>query len=542
MKKYKYIILYALILSIGLVGFGSCTGDLDRLPDDEFNKSSEQIYGAEIDAYYMGLAKIYAGYAISGNEGGDGESDVAGVDGGSQASFLRGLWNLQQLPTDEAHCNWNDIGIPDFNNLTWTSGNVFIKGLYYRLYYQVNLANQYLRETTEDLLSSRGASDAVKKEVQVLRADARFMRALAYYYLLDMFRNVPFVDENSPVGAFNPEQIKGNDLFSYIEGELKAIEGDLLDSFVGYNNKHYGRVTKAAAWSLLSRLYLNAEVYTGSPKYKESAEYAEKVMAVGYELESEYKNMFNVDNDKSKEMIFPIRYMGAETQTWGGMTFIICSTVPSKLQEEVNAVGAWQGNKARSSLVKTFERESGHSADSRKAMLKTDMTKSQEILDVTAFEDNGTPVVKFYNRHKDGSLPAGGTNIVFVDFPLFRLAEVYLNYAEAVVRDGSAGNKDKALDLVNKIRQRAYNDKAIAPITASQLTLDFILDEKGREFFFEAQRRTDLIRHGKLTTSSYIWEWKGGIKNGKSVDDKYNIFPIPVEDLSNPNLTQNTGY
>lgn len=531
-----------LILSLGLVGLGSCTDDLDRLPDDEFNKSSDQVYGAEIGAYQLGLAKIYAGLAISGNEGGDGDSDVAGVDGGSQASFLRGLWNLQQLPTDEAHCNWNDVGIPDFNNITWNAGNVFIKGLYYRLYYQIDLANQFLRETTDEALSSRGMTESVKNEVNVLRADARFMRALAYYYLLDMFRNVPFVDENSPVGSFNPEQIKGPELFTYIETELKAIEGDLLEPFVGYHNKHYGRVTKAAAWALLSRLYLNAEVYAGTAKYKESASYAEKVIAVGYELESEYKNMFNVDNDHSKEMIFPVRYMGAATQTWGGMTFIICSTVPSAMQSEVNSVGAWQGNRARVSLVKTFEKQANNSLDSRKAMLKSDLTASPEINDITAYADNGTPVVKFYNRKKDGSLPPTGTNLVYVDFPLFRLAEVYLNYAEAVVRDASSGSSAKALELVNAIRERAYTDKSKAPITASQLTLDFILEEKGREFFFEAQRRTDLVRHGKFTTDKYIWEWKGGVKAGKAVADHFNIYPIPSDDLSNPNLTQNPNY
>lgn len=542
MKNYKYI-LYAIIMSLGAFLFTSCLDDLDRSPNDEFSKSSDQVYGAEIGAYQMGLAKIYAGLAISGNASGDGDSDVAGVDGGSQASFLRGLWNLQELPTDEAHCVWSDVGIPDFNDITWGPDNVFIKGMYYRLFYQVNLVNQFLRETTESQLSSRGMAANVQAEVNVLRADARFMRALAYYYLLDMFRNVPFVNEESPVGSYHAEQIGGTELFSYIEAELKSIENELLDSFVGYNGNNYGRVTKAAAWALLSRLYLNAEVYTGTAKYKESAEYAEKVMGVGYELEAEYKNMFNVDNDRSKEMILPIRYMGPNTQTWGGMTFLICSTVPSAMQEEVNAVGAWQGNRARHALVKTFEKEPNYSLDSRKTMLKTEMTASPEINSISSYVDNGTPVVKFYNRKKDGSLPPGGTNIVYVDFPLFRLAEIYLNYAESVLRDPSSGSKDKALELVNKLRSRAYTDQSKAPVSAGQLTLDFILDEKGREFFFEAQRRTDLIRHGKFTGGSYIWDWKGGIKVGKSVSDHYAIFPIPTDDLSsNENLKQNPGY
>ncbi|HML86782.1 MAG TPA: RagB/SusD family nutrient uptake outer membrane protein, partial [Bacteroidales bacterium] len=246
-------------------------------------------------------------------KGGDDESDVAGVDGGSQASFLRGLWNLQELPTDEAHCCWGDIGINDFNTLAWNSTNVFVKGLYYRLYYQINLANEYLRETTDDKLASRGADESVKSDVRVFREDARFMRALAYYYLLDMFRNVPFVTEESTVGKNSAPQIMAKDLFAYVEKELTECQDGLLDPFVGYDSKNYGRVTKAAAWALLSRLYLNAETYIGEKKYTESLTYSNKVLGVGYELESKYEDIFKADNGKSKEMIFPIRYEGVET-------------------------------------------------------------------------------------------------------------------------------------------------------------------------------------------------------------------------------------
>lgn len=543
MKNYKYTIYAIVLLLSSSLLFSSCLDDLNRFPDNEFDKGSELVFGSEIDAYQMSLAKIYAGLAIAGNKGGDGEADVQGVDGGSQASFLRGLWNLQELPTDEAHTNWDDTGLPDFNYMTWNAGNPFIKGQYYRLHYQVSLANEFLRETTDSKLSSRGMAQEVMNEVHILRADARFMRALAYYYLLDLFRNVPFTTEESSVGLVSPSQIQGAKLFEYIESELKAIDADLLAPFIGYHSEYYGRVNKAAAWSLLSRLYLNAEVYAGVKKYKEAAEYAEKVMGVGYELEPIYDNMFNIDNDKSKEMIFPIRYMGPSTQTWGGMTFIICSTVPSTLQDDVNSVGAWQGNRSRSSLVKLFDKQPNYNDDGRKAMLRADMTASAEINDVFAYKDNGTPVVKFVNRTKDGQLPPGGSNLVYIDFPLFRLAEIYLNYAEAVLKDPASGDKAKALELVNKIRERGFADKSKAKIADSQLTLDFILDEKAREFFFEAQRRTDLVRHGKLTGDSYIWEWKGGAKAGKTVAKHFDIYPIPTSDLSsNSNLEQNPEY
>lgn len=536
--KYKFMIVTAVALCA--LAITSCTDDLNTLPIDPNEVVGGTMYGKEIGAYKSGLAKIYAGLAISGNKGGDDESDVAGVDGGSQASFLRGLWNLQELPTDEAHCCWGDIGINDFNTLAWNSTNVFVKGLYYRLYYQINLANEYLRETTDAKLASRGADESVKSEVLILREDARFMRALAYYYLLDMFRNVPFVTEESTVGKNAAPQIMAKELFAYVEKELIECQDGLLDPFVGYDNKNYGRVTKAAAWALLSRLYLNAETYIGEKKYTESLTYSNKVLGVGYELESKYADIFKADNGNSKEMIFPIRYEGVETQTWGGMTFLLCSTVPSALQADINAQGAWQGNRARVSLQGTFTKQSSNNKDSRYTMLYPNLADNVNMVDPTNYK-NGIPVVKFSNVNKDGSLPA--SNVVYTDFPLFRLGEIYLNYAEAVLRGGTGGSLSTALTYINDLRKRAYGNDASAEIQQANLTLDFILDERGRELFFEAQRRTDLVRFDKLTTGTYIWQWKGGTYGGTSVDKKFNIYPIPADDMgANSNLTQNEGY
>jgi SusD family. len=540
MKTLKYKSLASALFISMIMGTSSCTNDLNTVPLDPQDVVSELVFSNTIDAYQQSLAKIYAGLAMSGNAGGDGDSDVAGVDGGSQASFLRGLWNLQELTTDEAHCCWNDVGIPDFNNNSWSSSNVFIKGLYYRLYYQVNLANAFLRETTDEKLTSRGADETVKTQVKTYRAEARFMRALAYYYLLDMFRNVPFVTETSTVGTTLPQQIMANDLFTYVEKELTECVSDMQDPTVGYNAS-YGHANKAAAWSLLSRLYLNAKTYIGTDKYTECITYCNKVITAGYTLEPVYANMFKADNDHSKEMILPIRYEGVNTQTWGGMTFLLCSGEPSSMQSAVNAVGAWQGNRGRSSMLKTFEKENGYNFDTRKSMLHTELTTNIEIASPGLYTNNGIPVVKYYNVNKDGSLPA--SNIAYTDFPLFRLGEIYLNYAEAVLRGGTGGDKTTALKYVNDLRARAYSDIDEAPIATSELTLDFILEERGREFFFEAQRRTDLVRFGKYSGSSYVWPWKGGVAAGKSISDIYNVFPIPADDMgANTNLVQNSGY
>lgn len=536
--KYKHIVPLA-ILSLSL-GTTSCLGDLDTIPLSKDELVSETTFGSDLEAYTNSLAKIYAGYVIGGNSGGDAEQDVKGIDGGSQASFLRCTWNMQELTSDEAHCAWNDPGVPDFNNIAWSASNPWIKGSYYRLYFQINVANAFLRETTDDKLGSRGCSTETIARIKAYRAEARFLRALAYSYALDFYRNVPFVTEDAQIGNILPDQIMANDLFIFIEKELNECQTDLLDPVIGFS-ADYGHANKAAAWALLSRLYLNAEVYIGQAKYTEAITTANKIINAGYSLEPKYIDMFKADNDHSTEMIFPLRYEGDQTMTWGGMTFLLCGMEPKALMDEINAKDAWQGVRAKSSLLKTFEKENASDKDSRKEMLHPDLTANIEIVDPYSYVDNGIPVAKYYNVNKDGSLPA--SKEAWIDFPMFRLGEIYLNYAEAVLRGGTGGDKATALKYVNALRERAYKDKAAAPINATQLTLNFLLDEKGREFFYEGQRRTDLIRHNKYTSSEYVWPWKGGVAQGTAVKEMYKVFPLPSDDIgSNTKLKQNEGY
>lgn len=536
-NKYKYFVS-ALLLSTAL-GITSCTGDLDTLPLDKDELVSEVVFGKEIAPYEQSIAKLYAGFVIGGNSGGDSDQDVVGIDGGSQASFLRVLWNMQELSSDIAHCAWNDPGIPDFNILSWGSSSPWIKGSYYRLYYQISVANAFLRETTDEKLASRGCASDVIEKVKTFRAEARYLRALCYTQALDLYRNVPFVTDESKIGNILPEQIMAPELFTYIETELKECEADLLEPTVGFST-NYGHANKAANWALLSRLYLNAEAYVGLNKYTECITYSNKVIAAGYELEPVYGDMFRADNHLSKEMIHPLRYDGEETMTWGGMTYLLCMGA-ADMQTATNAKGAWQGVRAKSSLLDLFERESNSTSDTRKSMLRTELTANIEITDQTSFKDNGIPVAKFYNVNKDGSSP--GSTEAFVDFPYFRLGEVYLNYAEAVLRGGQGGDRATALKYVNDLRKRAYSDKAKATISDSDLKLDFILDERGRELFYEAQRRTDLIRFGKFTSNDYVWPWKGGVAAGTGASSIYNVFPIPSDDMgTNTNLVQNEGY
>lgn len=223
------------------------------------------------------------------------------------------------------------------------------------------------------------------------------------------------------------------------------------------------------------------------------------------------------------------------------MTFLVCSTVPSSMKNDINAQDAWQGNRARISLLNIFNNENNVDKDTRSSMLIVDKTESLEILNPAMYPDNGIPVVKYVNKNSDGSNPA--SNLVWIDFPLFRLGEIYLTYAEAVLRGGQGGDKTTALGYINELRKRAYTDPKAASITEGELTLPFILDEKAREFFFEAQRRTDLVRFNLLTGGDYIWTWKGNIQAGRSVESIFNIYPLPSDEIgSNTNLKQNPGY
>ncbi len=524
----KLILLAAMVFALS-----SCIKDLDTVPLNPKVITSATVFDNP-DAYKSALAKLYAGLAVSGQQGPAGNPDISGIDEGF-GQYLRGYWYLQELPTDEALIAWNDQTIKDFHYQTWDANDVFIKAFYYRIFYQVALCNEFLRQTTDEKLNERGVDDNLKAEIAHFRAEARFLRALSYWHALDEFGNVPFVTEEDEVGAFFPRQINRADLFNYIESELKAIEPDLVDA----RQNEYGRADKAAAWTLLAKLYLNANVYIGQDKNTECLTYCNKVIDAGYSLQPDYRSLFLADNDvNNNEVIFSVNFDGVHTQTWGGTTFIIHASVGGTMDPAASGIdGGWAGLRTTSSFVSLFDDITGNT-DTR-AMFWTD-GQSLEINDVGKFED-GYAINKFKNVTSGGN-PGSDLTFPDTDFPMFRLADVYLMYAEAVLRGGSGGDMATALGYVNQLRDRAYGDNS-GDISANQLTLDFILNERARELYWEATRRTDLIRFGKFTGGDYLWPWKGGVKEGIATDAKYNLFPIPSSDLTaNPNLVQNPGY
>jgi hypothetical protein len=522
----------AILSGVIVLAGAACTNDLDRLP--EYESTSASVYN-DFNNYKNVLAKLYAGYAVTGQQGPDGRPDVGGIDEGA-SNYLRQYWQLQELPTDEAKIAWTDADLPVMNTLEWTSSNVFVRAMYYRVFYQITLANEFVRATTDAALNGRGISGANLEEARRYNAEARFLRALSYWHALDMFGKVPFVTEANGVGAFFPEQTNRVALFSYVESELLAIESLLAAP----RQNEYGRADQAAAWTLLTKLYLNAQVYTGQSKYTEAITYASKVISAGYALEPDYKRLFLTDNNTSREIIFPITFDGTRTQSWGGMTFLVHAPVgPTMTASEFGINGGWSGLRTTKNIVNLFPDPSG-ATDERGVFHTTGHTI--EIDNLSTFTE-GFPIVKYRNVSTTGAAGSDASgNHVDTDFPMFRLADVYLMYAEAVLRGGTGGNTGQALQYVNQLRERAYNGPA-GNIAQGDLTLDFLLDERARELKWEAHRRTDLIRFGRFTGGEYLWPWKGGVKEGRAVEPFRVLYPIPTSDIiANPNLTQNDGY
>lgn len=522
------------ILFLGLGLLGSCESELDLQPEDD-----RQVPGAvlqDAEAYKQFLAKLYAGLAVSGQDGPAGDPDLVGLDEGF-SQYFRLYWMLQELPTDEAVIGWNDAGLPELVTQQWTSGNPFIRTMYSRIMYQVALTNEFLRQSTEEVLQANGLSEAEQEKVKQFRAEARFLRALSYYHALDLFGNPPFITEEDPVGAFLPEQISREELFAFLESELLAIE----DQVAAPRQNEYGRVDRAAVWTLLSKLYLNAEEYTGTPRYADVITYTEKIMGAGFSLVDNYQKLFLADNNTNgaqNEIILPIAFDGINTNSYGGLTFIIHSAIGGDMDPAAFGVNSgWAGLRTTPEFVGLFP-DGADSRDERE-MFYTE-GQNLEVTDLATFTD-GYAVAKFRNVDVAGNQGSDATGEhVDTDFPLFRLADVYLMYAEAVLR-GGGGSMDKALMLVNELRERAYDETA-NPVLPEQFDLDLILAERGRELYWEAHRRTDLIRFDRFTENG-TWAWKGNAPQGTTTAAFRKLYPLPAADLGvNTNLTQNPGY
>lgn len=521
----KKLSIFIFILTAVL--FTRCT-DLAVTPEDGL--SDVEAFKDPL-AYKSYLAKIYAAYSLTGQDGPSGQSDISIVNDEGFTSYIRAYWKAQELTTDEAVIAWTDAGIRDLHEHSWSSENQFVRVLYYRIALIVSIANDFLAQSTDARLDANGIGSEDRADIAVYIAEARYLRALAYWHALDLFRNVVLA---TSVSAGAPTQATPQELFSFIENELNDIEAVLPAP----KNNEYGRVDQAGVWMLKAKLYLNAESMVGLDKYTECITELNKVMGAGYSIDPNYQALFMKDNDQSPEIIFALNADGKNTQSWGSTTFLVHAAIGGTMVDmDYGVVDGWAGLRTTSTLLDKFPDVTGD-IDSR-AIFYTD-GQSVEINDIGEFTE-GIAVPKWTNTNMDGESGSDLTH-TDTDYGMFRLGDAYLMYAEAVLRNGQGGDLGTAVGYINELRTRAYGNTN-GNITQGDLDLPFILDERARELYFEGTRRVDLIRFGQYTGGSYLWPWKGNVKEGRATEAYRDIFPIPASDLlANFNLKQNSGY
>jgi starch-binding outer membrane protein, SusD/RagB family len=523
MNKIRGITLVAVAaLIMGAVG---CT---DVTTEPRSAVTAANIFD-DPDSYRAFLAKLYAGLAVSGQQGPAGQADIEGIDEGF-GQYTRGLWQLQTLPTDEAVLGWGDETLPELNTMDWSAANRFTTAFYYRVFYQVTLVNEFLRETSDAMLNERGVSDAVRAQIAPYRAEARFLRALSYWHGIDIFRDIPLIRETDPLGV-RPAQSTRQEIFNYVVTELTEII-PLLPSI---GQGQYGRADQGAARMLLAKVLMNAEAYGLGSRYGEAmTEVTALINSGAYSLAPQYIHNFLADNHTSPEMIFTVPFDGVRTRTWGGTTFLVNAAIGGSMAPGNYGTGeAWWGLRVTPQLVAKYQGGVG-GPDNRASIFYT-AGQQLQIAQISDFT-HGFAAPKYRNLTRAG---ASGSNSVHpdIDYPMFRLADVYLMYAELHLR-GGGGALPQAVEYVNRIRERAYGN-ASGNITADQLNLQFVLDERARELFWEGHRRTDLIRYNQFITTDYLWAWKGGAQAGQAAAECKKVYPIPAAELvANPNLTQ----
>lgn len=539
-------------------GLTACSSDLDISSIDP--QSSPSYEDAQL------LAKQYGTLGLTGQKGTTGNGDITMDEG--ESGFYRCTFNCQELPTDECIWAWQtDTDIPQLTNISWNSSSKRTQWVYNRLGYNITLYNFYLSET------------ANRTDLTNERAEVRFLRALHYWYFLDLFHKAPFKT------TFNiyelPVEKSGKDLYEWLDNELTELEADLADIGSFNNAENFGRADKGAAYILHARLALNSPIYTdgATEDYAKAKDYCDKVISSGkYALSktangkySGYAQLFMADNDENlqamKEIIFPIRQDGLKTRSYSGSTYLVCSMRIAGMPD-VGTTNAWSCNFARGSLVEKFfptitdcpisttKAPDGSTEADIKALDAADGTSTAQIIakagddramlyggrggglrklktdKITNFLD-GMSIVKWDNHRLDG---AATHDVEFpdVDIPLIRYAEAYLTRAEVLFRTGF---QTDAMKDINVLRDRAHA-KLLTSIDERT-----ILDEWCREFYMEGRRRSDLVRFNCFTTKNYIWDWKGGVENGTAVDSHYNVYPIPVDDINNnKNMSQNKDY
>ena len=538
-----YVITAALLLTV------SCVRDLDTLPPQNALPVAENVYGKTADTYLEGLSFLYFQFVTNDL------TDLQQMDGGA-SELVRAFWSVQEATADAAKCSWeNDAWVRALNTNTWTSEqNDAVYAVYVRTLQGIAYVNEYLRQTTDDKLDGRGVPDDVKTQVYGFRDEARFLRAYFYWMALDCFGSVPFSTENSPFGGtYTPPQASRTDIFNFCISELKSILGD--SGHLPAARSSYPRADRGSAAGLLARLYLNAEVYTGTSMWAEAKAVCEEIFGMGYALSPDYEALFRGDNGENAaargEMLWAVPYDAEKTQSYGGTSYLLAASLAatditdrSKPNGQRNG---WAGLRVPYEYVSRFFDVSGQdystgfyeTADARGRMFY--IKGRQESMDNALYVFmNGWSCLKFnnipYGVTESAYLPTADTKAFSdVDFPMIRLAEIYLIYAEACM---NIGDEIPGLSRLAELSARA----GVSP--PEEITEEFLMEERARELMWEAHRRTDLIRFGLFTSSDYLWPYKGGDSfAGQAFPSYKTLFPLPPTELAvNEVLNQNPGY
>ena len=522
----------------------ACVGDLNTIPLNPTDVTSETAYGADETGYVQGLAKIY--FQLTSNN----TQDLQVADGGA-SEFIRAFWSTQEVTADAAKCAWGDAWVNDLNNNTWKGDvlNDAVYAVYVRTLQGITYVNEYLRQTSDANLDSRGCSADVKAKVQQFRAEARFLRAYFYWAAMDTFGQVPFSTEDTQFGGgYNPPQQPREYIFDFVVSELEDLASDASAMPAAQSN--YPRADKGSVLGLLARVYLNAEVYTGTAKWAEAKAVCEKIYALGYALAPTHAELFRGDNGENanvkKEFLFAASYDAESNQSYGGTTYLTLSTLSGD-DGAVNITGingGWAGNRVPYEYVQKFfsdvkdqnYTDGTYSYTDKRAGYFFIKGRSESMQDNLNTFLNGWSCIKFNNVPHDVdavdyAATAATKNFSDIDWPLIRLGEIHLIYAEACLHAG--GN---ASAQIAALAERAG---VAAPAT---IDAEWLMAERARELMWEAHRRTDLIRYGKWI-SGYNWTYKGGNFGGQDLPSHFNIFPVPSTELAtNLDLQQNPGY
>jgi hypothetical protein len=467
-------------------------------------------------------------------------------------------WRMQELSTDAAIIPARDGNFDDggqFRQLhyhTWTFDHPNVRDIWQWGFGGINNCNRLI-----NLTNKSAVSDAVKTSSI---AEIKAMRALYYFFMMDLYGNVPIIDK-FPVSSL-PGNESREKVFEFIEKELISIYPNLPQKTSANRAQLYSKPTRAMAFALLGKMYLNAEVYTGKPRYTDAVIMADSVLKnTNYSLDAKYSDIFDVNNGPQiNETIFAVAYdqqiPGNQITRFGfypalaaaygiNVGFSIAMSTTPEYYNRFNLT-----NDIRNSfwlIGKQFAPDASRKPDLSKPVFVAGTTNQIEITpdlilkpgkpmdlgNTVADQAKGVRSIKYWPDVN----AIQATRLNSNDMPLLRLADVMLMKAEAIFRGAAAttvnGELQTPLVLLNKIRSRAG-----AP-AATSFTLDVLLDERAREFSWEAWRRNDLIRFGKF-------ELEYPLPNDvltMNKDINRRLYPIPANELKlNSNLKQNPGY